>query len=130
MSGERSTTFLMLMDHIPRCPCSWYVIQIFDRIVHVHEEFMLEARTSKGRDLRLEVRHIWAGASRDRHGDVDFKASQRHLDVDVTVTSARTNTIVPHIGARLPLLGSLARQNRCGPPHFRFAWHAFGLVCP
>jgi hypothetical protein len=35
-------------------------------------------------------------------------APHRHLVVDVTVTSARTNTNVPRIGARLPLLGSLA----------------------
>jgi hypothetical protein len=33
----------MLMDHIPRCPCSWYVIQLHDLIVHVLEEIMLEA---------------------------------------------------------------------------------------
>jgi hypothetical protein len=32
----------------------------------------------------------------------------RHLVVDVTVTSARTNTNVPRIGACLPLPGSLA----------------------
>jgi hypothetical protein len=38
----------MLMDHIPRCPCSWYIIQVHDRIVHVLEEFMLEAGASKG----------------------------------------------------------------------------------
>jgi hypothetical protein len=35
-------------------------------------------------------------------------APHRHLEVDVTVTSARTNTNVPRKGARLPLLGSLA----------------------
>jgi hypothetical protein len=57
MSGERSTT-AMLMDHIPRYPCSWYVIQIHDRIIHVLEEFKLEAEATKGRDLRLEVRRI------------------------------------------------------------------------
>jgi hypothetical protein len=59
----------------------------------------------------LEVRRIRSGASRDRHGDVewlDFKAPHRHLIVVVTVTSARTNTNVPHIGARLPLPGTLA----------------------
>jgi hypothetical protein len=33
----------MLMDHIPRCPCYWYIIQLHDRIVHVLEEFVLEA---------------------------------------------------------------------------------------
>ena len=110
MSGERSTA-AMLMDHIPRCPCSWYIIQLHDRIVHVLEELMLEAGATKGRDLRLEVRRIRSGASRDRHGDVvwlDFMAPHRHLVVDVTVTSARTNTNVPRIGARLPLRGILA----------------------
>jgi hypothetical protein len=35
-------------------------------------------------------------------------APHRHLVVDVMVTSARTNTNVPRIGARLPLPGSLA----------------------
>jgi hypothetical protein len=54
MSGERSTpVVLMLKDHIPRCPCSWYIIQLHDRIVHVLEEFMLEAGATKGRDLWL-----------------------------------------------------------------------------
>jgi hypothetical protein len=81
MSGERSTS-PMLIDHIPRCPCSWYVIQLHDRIVvHVLEEFMLGAGVTKGRDLRLEVRRIRSGASRDRHGDVvwlDFTAPHRH----------------------------------------------------
>jgi hypothetical protein len=38
----------MLMDHMPRCPCSWYIIQLHDRIVHGLEEFMLEARATKG----------------------------------------------------------------------------------
>jgi hypothetical protein len=35
-------------------------------------------------------------------------APHRHFVVDVTVTSARTNTNVPRIGARLPLPGNLA----------------------
>jgi hypothetical protein len=35
-------------------------------------------------------------------------APHRHFVVDVTITSARMDTNVPHIGARLPLLGSLA----------------------
>jgi hypothetical protein len=93
------------MAHIPRCHCSWYIIQFHDRIVHVLEEFMLEARVTKGRDLRLEVRRIRSGASRDSRGDVgwlDFMAPHRHLVVDVTVTSARTNTNVPRIGAQSP----------------------------
>jgi hypothetical protein len=101
----------MLMDHIPRCPLSWYVIQLHDRSVHVLEKFMLEAGATKGRDLRLAVRRIWSGASRDRHGGVvllDFMAPHSHLVVDVTVTSARTNTTVLRIGARLPLHGSFA----------------------
>jgi hypothetical protein len=100
----------MFMDHIPRCPCSWFVIQLRDRIAHVLEEFMLEAGATKGRDLPLEDRGIRSGACRDRHGDecwFDFMAPHRHLVVDVTVTSARTNTNVPRIFARLPLPGSL-----------------------
>jgi hypothetical protein len=74
----------------------------------VLEEFMLEAGATKGWDLRLEVCRILSGASRDRHGDVvwlDFMAPHRHLVVDVTVASARTNTNVPR--ARLPLPCSL-----------------------
>jgi DNA-binding IclR family transcriptional regulator len=70
---------------------------------------MLEA--THGRNSRLEVRRNRLGASRDRHGHVVlvyFMAPQRHIVVDVTVASARTNTIVPRIGARLPLPGSLA----------------------
>jgi hypothetical protein len=38
------------------------------------------------------------------------------LLLDVTVTIARTNTNVPHIGARLPLLGSLALGGQQGKP--------------
>jgi CheY-like chemotaxis protein len=111
MSGERSSV-AMLMDHIPRYPCSWYIIQLHDRIVHVLEEFMLEAGATKGRNLRLEVRCIHrSGASRHRPVDVvllDFMAPHRHLVVDVTVTCARTNTNVPRIGTRLPLIFILA----------------------
>jgi hypothetical protein len=110
LSRERSTC-AMLMDHIPRYPCSWYAMQLDDRIVHVLKELVLEAGATKGRDLRLEVRRIRSGASRYRHGDVvwlDFMAPHRHLIVDVTVASARTNTNVPRIGARLPLPCSFA----------------------
>jgi hypothetical protein len=67
MSGERSTAAL-LMDHIPRCPCSWYISQLHDRIVHVLEELMLEAGATKDRDFLLEVRRIRSRASRDRLG--------------------------------------------------------------
>jgi hypothetical protein len=108
MSGEHST-IAMLIDHIPRCP--WYIIQLHDRIVHMLEEFMLEAGATKGRDLRLEVRRIRSGASRDHPRGVvwlDFMAPHRHLVVDVKFTSARTNTNLPRIGARLTLPGSLA----------------------
>jgi hypothetical protein len=108
-SGARST-IVMLMDHIPRCPCSWYVIHVHNRIDHVLQEFMLRAGATKGRELRLEVRGIRSGTSRDRHGDVvwlDFRVPHRNLVVDVTVTSARANTNIRHTCARLPLLGSL-----------------------
>jgi hypothetical protein len=104
MAGERSIG-AKFMDHIPGCPCYWYIIQLYDRIVHVLEELMLEAGPSKGRDLRLEVRRIRSGASRDRLGAVvwlDFMAPHRHLVVDVTVTSARTNTNV-HVSTSIPL---------------------------
>jgi hypothetical protein len=137
MSGERSTAAMLMDRHIPRCPCSWYIIQLHDRIVHVLEEFMLEVGATKGRDLRLEVRRIRSGASRDRPRDVvwlDFLAPHRHLAVDVTVTSACTNTNVTRKSARptpwQPCIGSSARQTLCGPPHLCFAWHAFGTIVP
>jgi hypothetical protein len=66
---------------------------------------------TKGLGWRLEVCRIRSGASRDRHEDVvylDFMVLHCHLVVDVTAISARTNTNVPHIGARLPLPGGLA----------------------
>jgi hypothetical protein len=116
MSGQRSTS-AMLMDHNPRCPCSWCAIQPHDRVVHVLEELMLKAWAIKGRGLRREVRRIRSGASRYRLGDVawlDFMAPHRHLVVDVTVTSARTNTIVPQIGARLPFPGSNTSEAQQG----------------
>jgi hypothetical protein len=72
---------------------------------------MLQAGAIKTPDSRLEVRLIRSMASRDRHGNVvwlDFSAPHRRFVVDVTFTSARTNTNVPQIGARLPLPGSLA----------------------
>jgi hypothetical protein len=82
------------------------------------------------------VRRIRSGASRDPHGDVvwlDFMAPHRQLVVDVTVvTSARTNSNVPRIDARLPLPSNLA----LGAQHCKldadlcFAWHAFGSVDP
>jgi hypothetical protein len=77
----------------------------------VLEEVVLEAEATKERGLRLEVRGILSEASRYRHGGVvwlDVMTPYRHLVVDLTVTSDRTNTNVPRIGARHPLPGSLA----------------------
>jgi hypothetical protein len=75
-------------------------------------EFMAKAETTiKGRDLRLEVPLTRFGASRNRHGDVAcliFAALHKHLVVDVTVTSARTNSSVPVVWAPLRALGGLA----------------------
>jgi hypothetical protein len=110
MSVEHPTTS-MLMDHISRYPCSSYVIKINRRIVHVLKQFM--GRGCLGFNLRLEVRRIRYGASRDRHGDVVwlyFTAPHSHLYVDVTVTSARTNSNVLAVGAPLPLQRSLAKE--------------------
>jgi hypothetical protein len=69
---------------------------------------MLEVGAKKGRDFRLEVRRIRSGASRDRPRDVvwlNTMAPNYHL-IDVPVTYVCTNTIVPKIDARLPLMGS------------------------
>jgi hypothetical protein len=44
---------------------------------------------------------------------LDLRAAHRHV-VDVTDTSARTNTNVPQIGARLSLPGSLALEGKLG----------------
>jgi hypothetical protein len=52
-------------------------------------------------------------------------APHRHLVVDVTVTSARTNTNVHRIGARLPLSGKLD-ADLCTSALLR----TFGPVCP
>jgi hypothetical protein len=48
-------------------------------IVDVLEELVLKEWAIKGRELRLKVRRIRSGASRDRHGDVvwlEFMAHQ------------------------------------------------------
>jgi hypothetical protein len=87
---------------------------------------MLEAGATKGRNLWFEVRRNLSGASRDRRGNVvrlDL-APHRHLVVDVTVTSARANTSVPQIGARLPFPASLAfgaRQSKLVSDLWTFA---------
>jgi hypothetical protein len=114
------------MDHIPKCPCvrafanvGISCIQLRDRVAHALEGFILEAGANKGRDLRLEVRCIRPGYSRDRPRDVvwlDFMAPHRQLVVDMTVTSACTNTSVSQIGARLLLLGNLALGYERGKP--------------
>jgi hypothetical protein len=41
-------------------------------------------------------------------------APHHNMVVDVTITSARTNTNVPRVGARLPLPGSLALGDQHG----------------
>jgi hypothetical protein len=69
---------------------------------------MAEAGAIKGRELRSKARRIWFRASRDCHGDVkwfDFVAPQKSLVVDVTVTSACTNSNVWAVGALHPLRG-------------------------
>jgi hypothetical protein len=57
MSGELST-YVVLMDHIPPVPVLLVRHSTPNRIVHVLEEFMLEAGATKGRDLRSEVSRI------------------------------------------------------------------------
>jgi hypothetical protein len=58
---------------------------IFQNCLRVYlgfEEIKLETVATKGRDLRLEVRRIRSGASRDRYVDVvwlDLMAPHRHL---------------------------------------------------
>jgi hypothetical protein len=69
MHGDR-TPISMLMGHIPRCPCLYYVIRLHDYRVQVVEELMAEAGVVKGRDLRFEANRIRLVASRDRHGDI------------------------------------------------------------
>jgi hypothetical protein len=54
----------MLMDHVPRCPYSWYVIGLRAPLDNALEEFMARVGAVKGLDLRLELLRF-----RDRHGD-------------------------------------------------------------
>jgi hypothetical protein len=56
--------------HRHYCDVFAFVLRKHDRIIHLLEELMLEAGATKGSDLRLEVRCIRSGASRDQHGDV------------------------------------------------------------
>jgi hypothetical protein len=75
---------------------------------------MAEARAIKGTDLRLMGRRIRFGACwRDRLWDVvwlDFADPHTHLVVYVTVTSARTSSNVPAVGASLTLPCRLAMR--------------------
>jgi hypothetical protein len=85
-------------------PCG--VIQLHDRIVHA-----LEDGDYLGAGLALGGPPYSVGSfSRSSwgYGLLEFMAPHRHLVVDMTITSARTNTNVPRICARLPLPGSLA----------------------
>jgi hypothetical protein len=78
---------------------------------------MIEVGASKGRDLRLKVRDIRYGASRDRLEEFDWldsMAPHHHLVLGVTVTSARTSSSVLGVGAPLPLPGSLAEGAQQG----------------
>jgi hypothetical protein len=47
LSGERSTA-TMLMDHIPRCRCSWYFTHLHDRIIHVLKSSCLKRGLLRG----------------------------------------------------------------------------------
>jgi hypothetical protein len=72
---------------------------------------MAEAGAVKGKDLRLEDRPIWSRAPLDHTWDVvwlDFAAPHKHMVVDVSVISARTNSNIMAVGDPLPLHSSLA----------------------
>jgi hypothetical protein len=84
LSGVRST-YVMIIDHIHRYPCSWHAIMLHDRIAHVVKEVMLEAGATKGWELCLEVRRIRSGVSRYQHGGV----VRLDLCLDTYVSSPR-----------------------------------------
>jgi hypothetical protein len=46
--SEKETPMCLLMDHIPRFPCSHYMIRLHYRIIYVLKELTAEARASKG----------------------------------------------------------------------------------
>jgi hypothetical protein len=89
---------------------------IYDRRVNVLEGYMAEVEAVKGRDLRLEVHRIRYEASRDRPRGrccvigVCGSAIRIYtpLVVGVIVTSARTISRAPGVGASLPFNGSPA----------------------
>ena len=71
---------------------------------------MKEAGGRKNQDLHLEMRHIYGKDSSARPGDVvwlNFSQPHRHLVVDVTVTSARTNTMAARSRVHRPAPGAL-----------------------
>jgi hypothetical protein len=105
MSGERPT-IVMLMDHIPHCQALGTSFSSTIGLSTFLKKSCLKRGLLRGGTCgwRSAVR---SGASRDLVW-LDFMASHCYLVVDVKVTSARTNTNVPRIGARLPRLGSLA----------------------
>jgi hypothetical protein len=111
MSGDRSTS-AMPTDHIPSAHAiGMSFSSTIGLSVCLKSSYLRRAEGTKGRNLLLEVRRIRSGTYRDRQGNVgwlDFRAPYRHLVVDATVTSARTNTSVFQIDTRLPLPGSLA----------------------
>jgi hypothetical protein len=113
---DKLPIFAMLLEHTPGAlALGMSLSSTIGLVVHVLEEFMLEAGATMGRNLRLEVCRISYGASRDRHGDMvwsEFRAPSYHRVASVTVTNARTNTSVPHIGAHLLLSSSLVSHGK------------------
>jgi hypothetical protein len=104
----------MLMDHIPRCMCSWYIIQLHDRVVHMLEELMLEAR-ARGAGFAVGGPPYLIGSfSRSTWGCGLVRLRGSKLTscclfcYDQKCSHGCTNTIVPQIGARLPLPCTLA----------------------
>jgi hypothetical protein len=111
MSGERTPISMLIMDNIPISPCPHYCIRLHDRIANIFKEITAEVGAIEWRNLRLEVCRIRSRASRGRHGYVvgqDFGAPHKHLVVDVTVTSAPTNSNVLVVGISIPLHESMA----------------------
>jgi hypothetical protein len=105
MSGERTPISMLIMDHVPICPCPHYFIRLHDRIANIFKETTAEVGAIAWRNLRLEVCRIRSRASRGRHR---YVAPHKHLVVDVTVTSAPTNSNVPVVGVSIPLHESMS----------------------
>jgi hypothetical protein len=100
----------ILLDHIPRCPRSRYVTEVHNRLVTVLQDMMQEAGGTKNHDLWLELCHVYGARSQARPGDVawlNFSRPNRHLVVDVTIPSARTNTNLTRSRTHLPVPGAL-----------------------